>query len=296
MTRVGSSSSCSSAGRSGRRCSASLIAWGLPRPRDRCAAEHLRRSGARGVAITRMTPGVRIAAIAASGLAALPLGSFGPGLVAGNSVFVGGHFALGFVVGVPATAFVASAGGTIAIGLLVLLALLEVSAWFVVRRTAALCDPSDVRRLGDAACPACLTLAMMSRPEECCHQPLKTSRPPPLCGAAMMPLMVELDSRAARILVVDDEHAPGRIRPACPRVRGPPCGCRPRRRRRTRRDAGFDARPRRARSHAARGFDGLEVCRRLRRRGGRPILILTARDVEADIGAKWLRPAAPMTT
>jgi hypothetical protein len=40
----------------------------------------------------------------------LPASSFVPGLVAGNTLFVGGHFALGFVVGAPALALVSSAG------------------------------------------------------------------------------------------------------------------------------------------------------------------------------------------
>ena len=137
---------------------------GVPRSRIDALAEQLRRSGARGVAITRMTPGVRIAAIAASGLAALPLGSFGPGLVAGNSVFVGGHFALGFVVGVPATAFVASAGGTIAIGLLVLLAVVGGIGWVIIRRRRRSAIPATFGAWADAACPACLALAMVSRP------------------------------------------------------------------------------------------------------------------------------------
>ena len=50
--------------------------------------ERLRRSGARGVAVARMTPGVRIVAIAASALAAVPAPAFLGGLVVGNSVFI----------------------------------------------------------------------------------------------------------------------------------------------------------------------------------------------------------------
>jgi membrane protein DedA with SNARE-associated domain len=137
---------------------------GVPRPRIDALADRLRRSGARGVAITRMTPGVRIASIAASGLAALPMASFGPGLVAGNSVFVGGHFALGFVIGVPATAFVTSAGGTVAIGIIVALALLGGIGWFVVRRRAPAAEPTTFGAWADAACPACLALALAREP------------------------------------------------------------------------------------------------------------------------------------
>ena len=134
--------------------------FGVPPARIESLAERLRRTGARGVALARMTPGVRIGAIAASGLAALPLATFGPGLVAGNSAFVGAHFALGFVVGVPATAFVASAGGVLVIGAVVVLALVGGAGWLVLRRRRD--DSHDLASLGawaDAACPACLTLA-----------------------------------------------------------------------------------------------------------------------------------------
>jgi membrane-associated protein len=137
-----------------------LERFGVPRARIDAPADRLRRSGARGVAIARMTPGVRIAAIAASGLAALPLAAFGPGLVAGNSVFVGAHFALGFLVGVPAIAIVTSAGGVLAIGVVIVLAALGAIGWVVLRRRRPASTPgSTAGAWADAACPACLALA-----------------------------------------------------------------------------------------------------------------------------------------
>src|SRR4051794_33737080 len=93
-----------------------LTRFGVSAARIDALAERLRRGGARGVAVARATPGVRVPAIAASGIAALPMQSFAPGLVAGNTLFVGAHFVLGFVVGVPAIAFIQSAGTTLAIG------------------------------------------------------------------------------------------------------------------------------------------------------------------------------------
>ena len=132
-------------------------------------AERFRRGGARAVAVARATPGVRVAAIAASGLAALPFPTFGRGLVAGNALFVSGHFALGFVVGAPAEAAARTFGGAAAVGAvaLVVLALVGVVGWRFLRRRRAGAAPAPVDiGLGgtfgawaDAACPACLSLA-----------------------------------------------------------------------------------------------------------------------------------------
>ena len=84
------------------------------------AADRLRTGGATGVAIARATPGVRIVAIAASALAALPLPAFAAGLAIGNSAFVTAHYALGFVAGESAVPLAASLLGPAAIGLLAL--------------------------------------------------------------------------------------------------------------------------------------------------------------------------------
>ena len=46
-------------------------------------------------------------AIAASGLAALPLPRFASGLTVGNGLFVGAHFAAGLIVGPAAVTLVA---------------------------------------------------------------------------------------------------------------------------------------------------------------------------------------------
>ena len=62
-------------------------------------------------AISRMTPGVRIGSIAAAGSPGLSGATFIRGLVAGNTVFVSGHFALGFLLGASATALIGQASG-----------------------------------------------------------------------------------------------------------------------------------------------------------------------------------------
>jgi membrane-associated protein len=147
-----------------------LTRFGLPQARIEALADRLRRGGARGVAIARATPGVRVPAIAASGVAALPMRSFAPGLVAGNTLFVGLHFLLGFVVGVPAVALVERSGPLIlAVGVAVL-AVVGAIGWLILRRRraqptagASTSETSGYAAWADAACPACLVVALLSR-------------------------------------------------------------------------------------------------------------------------------------
>jgi len=142
-----------------------LTRFGVPLARIDALAERLRRGGARGVAIARATPGVRVPAIAASGVAELPMRSFAPGLVAGNTFFVGAHFVLGFAVGLPAVAFIQSAAPALAVGAFVALALLGLVGWVLIRRrrrsTAAAAE-SAYGDWSDAACPACLAVALIA--------------------------------------------------------------------------------------------------------------------------------------
>lgn len=138
---------------------ATLARVGVDEARVESLASRLRRSGARGVAISRMTPGVRIAAIVAAGLAAIPFGSFLAGLVTGNGVFVAGHFALGYVLGASATEVIGQLGGfgIAAIIGVVILAVIGALGWLVLRRRRAAGGIGDWT---DAACPACLALAV----------------------------------------------------------------------------------------------------------------------------------------
>ena len=148
-----------------------LTRFGVGVARIEALAERLRRGGARGVAVARATPGVRVPAIAASGVAGLPMRSFGPGLVAGNTIFVGGHFLLGFAVGVPAVALIQSAAPLLAVAAFVALAVLGAVGWLIVRgrrRGGATAGAGDAGGTGyaawaDAACPACVTLALVRR-------------------------------------------------------------------------------------------------------------------------------------
>ena len=143
-----------------------LTRFGLPQARIEALADRLRRGGARGVAIARATPGVRVPAIAASGVAALPMRSFAPGLVAGNTLFVGLHFLLGFVVGVPAVALVEQSGPLIVGVGVAVLAVVGAIGWVILRRrhrTVAQPDREGFNAWADAACPACLGVALLNR-------------------------------------------------------------------------------------------------------------------------------------
>lgn len=149
-----------------------LTRFGVPRHRLDGLAAWLRQRGAVGVAVARATPGVRVGATAASGLAALPFAAFLPGLVAGNTVFVGGHFVLGYLAGPPALSLIAGTGGiALVVAALVVLALIGAAGWRVVRgrraassRTREGALPGDLPSLAtwaEAACPACLAISLV---------------------------------------------------------------------------------------------------------------------------------------
>jgi membrane protein DedA with SNARE-associated domain len=132
-------------------------------------AARLRRTGARGVAISRMTPGVRVASIAACGLAGLPLAVFATGLVAGNTVFVTAHFVLGFALGASAERLIADVGSSLLPILAVCGALAAVGGmgwWLLRRRVGRAADVlGTAAAWSDAACPACLAVALVEPPE-----------------------------------------------------------------------------------------------------------------------------------
>ena len=144
--------------------------FGVSAERLERLADWLRRRGVRGVAIARATPGLRVGAIGASGIAALPFGVFLPGLVTGNTIFVGGHFAVGLIVGAPALELIKGAGGlAIAVVGFVGLAMLGAAGWAWLRRRRAATKRSNPVDLPsgaswtEAACPACLAVTFGGR-------------------------------------------------------------------------------------------------------------------------------------
>jgi membrane protein DedA with SNARE-associated domain len=154
---------------------AALARLGVPPQRLEALAGWLHRRGVRGVAVARATPGLRIGAVAASGIAGLPFrGVFLPGLVLGNGLFVGGHFALGYVAGPPALSFLSTAGSTaLAVVAVALLAGLGAVVWRALqrRRAAAVVGagqvgpPAELPGWGswaEASCPACLAITLVA--------------------------------------------------------------------------------------------------------------------------------------
>lgn len=127
--------------------------------------ERLRRGVARSVAVARSTPGVRIIAVAASALAAIPASAFVIGLAIGNALFITAHFGLGFVLGEPILRVIGGALGTVAV-VGVALALLGAAGWLLIarRRRGDQAEMSaSITEWADACCPACLTLAALRR-------------------------------------------------------------------------------------------------------------------------------------
>lgn len=126
-------------------------------------SDRLHGSGAGGVAIARMTPGVRIAVIPAAALATLPYVVFLPGIVAGNGVFVTAHFGLGFVLGAYASELIRQATGPlIVVGILVALA---VGGWLVLRRRHMPASSDDTYECWtDCSCPACVAITARTDP------------------------------------------------------------------------------------------------------------------------------------
>jgi membrane protein DedA with SNARE-associated domain len=127
--------------------------------------ERFRRGGARSVAVARVTPGVRIVAIAASALAGIPAAAFVTGLAIGNGVFIAVHFGLGYLVGEPVLSIVGDALGPVAI-VGIALAVVGVVGWLILARRRAGSASGGlpaVAAWADACCPACLAAAVVAR-------------------------------------------------------------------------------------------------------------------------------------
>ena len=138
---------------------------GLTPARLDAAAARARQGGAVGVALAILLPGVRAAAVPACGLAGLPIRTFVPGLLLGDSLFLGFHLSLGYF------------GASLVLSLLALapawalvLALLVVGlgVWVVIRRrqrpeaSRAEVVAEAFAAWHDASCPACLVAGALA--------------------------------------------------------------------------------------------------------------------------------------
>jgi membrane protein DedA with SNARE-associated domain len=125
-----------------------------------------RSGGTKAVALTRMTPGVRIAVIPAAALAAVPYSVFLPGLVIGNGVFVTVHFAGGYLLGASAQQLIQRVSDPRLVAVVVLL-VLAVGGLVVLRRRAAAAKSGDTYECwADCSCPACVAVVALGSPAD----------------------------------------------------------------------------------------------------------------------------------
>ncbi len=135
---------------------------GLTSPRLDAASARIKKGGAPGISIAILVPGVRGAAIAASGLADMPLRTFLAGLVFGSALFLGLHFFLGYLGG----SLFSIIGNVLPlswIALLVLALLVSIFViWVVVHRRQKAAqsevEGASLELWHEGICPACLTL------------------------------------------------------------------------------------------------------------------------------------------
>ncbi len=135
---------------------------GLTAPRLDAASVRVKKGGALSISIAILVPGVRGAAVVASGLAHMPLRIFLPGLIVGSILFLGLHFFLGFLGG----SLFSLIGHVLPLpwtALLVLVLMLTIFAvWVVVRRrqkkAQADVEGTSLELWHEGICPLCLAL------------------------------------------------------------------------------------------------------------------------------------------
>ena len=136
---------------------------GLTSARLDAAAAKIKKGGIPGLSVAILVPGVRSAAIAASGLSNFPLRTFVPGIVLGSALFLCVHFFLGFLGGtLLAVAGHALLSPTLIIVVLVLLVMVYALWVLAVRRQKAarreLESGAAVEVWHEGICPVCLGL------------------------------------------------------------------------------------------------------------------------------------------
>jgi membrane protein DedA with SNARE-associated domain len=123
------------------------------------ASESIKGRGWAAIALGRALPGLRIGAVAACGLAGVPLVTFIEGLVAGTVLFVGFHTMLGFLAGPGASAIFDSVNIPIPV-VLVALVIIGLAGWLYIRyrrnKAKQAGDTAAVFDWADACCPVCL--------------------------------------------------------------------------------------------------------------------------------------------
>lgn len=118
------------------------------------------------IALARALPGLRIGAVAACGLASVPIATFAAGLLAGTLLFVGFHTLLGFFAG-PSVGAILSSLNIPLLPLVLLLAALGLVGWLLLKRRQRAQSTDDgvpsILDWADACCPACLAAAALEK-------------------------------------------------------------------------------------------------------------------------------------
>jgi membrane protein DedA with SNARE-associated domain len=135
---------------------------GLTTTRLDAASSKVKKGGALSVSIAILVPGVRGAAIVASGLAHMSLRKFLTGLILGSLLFLGLHFFLGFLGG----SLFSIVSHVLPLPWLVLLTIVLLLAifglWVIIRRRrkAAQSDVegTSIELWHEGICPVCLAL------------------------------------------------------------------------------------------------------------------------------------------
>lgn len=140
---------------------AGLDRLGIGKERLEGLSSRFRSAGVKAVAVSRATPGVRIAVVPAAALAAIPFTTFLSGIVVGNGVFVTVHFGAGFLLGEYARELVRRVSDPQVI-ILIVLVVLAIGGLVALgmRRTPE--QPDDTYECwADCSCPACVAMVAM---------------------------------------------------------------------------------------------------------------------------------------
>ncbi len=133
---------------------------GLTPARLDAASARVKQGGILGMTIAILVPGVRGVAIAAAGLADLPLRTFVPALVLGSALFLSGHFFLGYLGDLLLSVF----PWWSVLALIVILLLIASALWITAQRRRKIARRERVAAvlelLHEGVCPVCLALAI----------------------------------------------------------------------------------------------------------------------------------------
>ena len=140
---------------------------GLTEERLHRVASQVQRTGALGIALAVLTPGVRTAVIPACGVVAVPLRLFVPALLLGSAADLALHFAIGYA-GAGLLARIVAPSPVVVIAAL---ALVGLAAWLVIARRRHASRATAVQAWVQATCPACLVVGSLAslEPERAVH-------------------------------------------------------------------------------------------------------------------------------